>query len=1167
MRFQCCKIARTLTLLSVCFAITSAVAQYRGSIQGVITDPQGAVVPGATVTLVDKQTSRTLTSTSNDAGVYNFQALAPSRYSLSVERSGFKKNTLEDLTILAEQSNSVNVELQLGQTSETVTVTDATPVIDTETANIAGTISSKQLENLPSIGRDPFQLVRLAPGVFGDGANGSGGDSHGLPGTNQGPSSPTGSIFMTENQPSIIANGTRANGNVYEIDGVNVNSLVWGGSTIITPNEESVKEVRVTASEYSAENGRGAGAQVTVVSQNGTNDIHGSFFLKAHRPGLNAFQRWNGPGAGVKRDEGRFNQFGGSIGGPVLKNRFFLFFSYERLSNHSLDHPSGWYVTPEFNAAAAARTDSIASQWSSRPGVDVIVQRLNTKTCADAGLTANVDCREVEGGLDIGSPLTSPLGTQDATYGQVGTPFGVGNGLDGKPDVFNADTLNPTTQTAIQYNGRADFQATKKDLVFFSVYWVPNDSTSFNGPSRPINKWNSNRLNYSGALTWNRTISSTMLNEARFNISRWWFNEQKSNPQMLFGFPDGNISNIGNIGLVGQAFGPPGPGIFYDTSYNVRDTLSKVYRSHSLKFGTDIYKDQIQEVVTWAGLPPSYQFNNLWDWTNDAPLYENGNFDPRNGKPTATKKNMRSNVDAFFVQDDFRVRSNLTLNLGLRWEYFGPLHEKDGNLGVVNLGSGANTLTDLTVKDHRDAYQVSHRNFGPQIGFAWSPNGIFGHDFNNKFVLRGGFGIGFTRPQPAITLDGRFNIPITTFFSNLRGSQMLYAPAADVRDVFSFPANPAAVTTFDPTTGLPTCAPDTCGAPSLSAFDHFQNTQTVYRYSLQGQYEFAKRWVASMGYQGSQSRNLFRHIGNLNWLYPDNLNPKVSSVSFWPNDVSSHYNALLTQVQHQFSSAYTMDVQYTYSRCIDQGTQDYYGDPYPFKASAAEGNCENDVAHAFKAYGLWSPRIFKGADDWREKVLGGWQLSGIFTYHTGFPFGAFLGGMQYNGGCNLIYTGSNFCDATLLAYKGGAGSSSSNDTFKQTNGNFAQLTGIENDTGDNPYFTMPTFTGNGVPSAPGIKRNPFRGPRYLDFDFTLGKDFGLPRMKVLGEGAKLAIRANFYNLFNNLNLTPFTGYQSIGTLQVDSNNQITHFRANNNFGQAQSALGARVVELQARFNF
>jgi hypothetical protein len=282
--------------------------------------------------------------------------------------------------------------------------------------------------------------------------------------------------------------------------------------------------------------------------------------------------------------------------------------------------------------------------------------------------------------------------------------------LDGIPDLFNVNTINPTTQIATQYNGRADFQVTKRDLLTFSTYWTPNDTTNYNGPSRPINLWHSDRLNYSGALLWNHTFTSTLINEARFNVVRWWFDEQKSNPQMLFGIPVGNINNIGNVGLVGPAFGPPGPGIFYQTSYNVRDTLSKIYRSHSLKFGTDNYKDQVQDTATWAGLPPAYQFNNLWDWGNDAPTKESGAFDPRTGKPTGVKKYIRSNIYAFFVQDDFKLKPNLTVNLGLRWEYFGPIHEKFGNLGVVQLGTGSSTLTGLTVKTGVNGYNASYNN-------------------------------------------------------------------------------------------------------------------------------------------------------------------------------------------------------------------------------------------------------------------------------------------------------------------------------------------------------------------------------------------------------------------------------------------------------------------------
>jgi hypothetical protein len=1153
----------------------AAHAQYRASIQGVVTDPQGAVVSGATVTLKNLETNQAVIAETNDNGIYNFNSLPPSRYSITVEKGGFKQKVLDNVGVIAEQGNAVNIQLEIGQVTESVTVSgDSTPLIDTESGTISGTLSRNELENLPSIGRDPYQLLRLAPGVFGDGATGSGGGGAQLPGQNQVGSNSSSSIFMTENQPGIVANGARNNGNSFQVDGVQVNSLTWGGSALITPNEESVKEVQIQSNEYSAENGRGGGAQVLVVSQNGTNNIHGSLFIKIHRPGLDAFQRWNGQGGAVQRDAGRFNQIGGSVGGPVIKNRFFLFFSYETLRNKSVERSNGWYVTPQFyTAVAAAHSSSIAAQWATRTGVNAAVSSINTKTCTDAGLTEGVDCKTLSGGLDIGSPLKSALGTRDSTYGAGTTPFGVGGGLDGIPDIFNVSALNPTTQIATQYNGRADFQATKRDLITFSTYWTPNDTTNYNGPSRPINLWHSDRLNYSGALVWEHTFASTLINEARFNVVRWWFDEEKSNPQMLFGFPDGNINSIGSVGLVGQVFGPPGPGIFYQTSYNIRDTVTKIHNSHSLKFGTDNYKDQVQDTATWAGLPPAYQFNNLWDWGNDAPFKESGAFDPRTGSPTGVKKYIRSNINALFVQDDFKVKPNLTVNLGLRWEYFGPIHEKFGNLGVVQLGTGSSTLTGLTVKTGVNAYNASHNNWGPQLGFAWSPSGVLSHQFNNKFVLRGGFGIGYTRPQEAITLNGRLNPPVVVQLGNLQGSQLDYAASSSPQDIFGFPSNPAAKETLDPTTGLPTCAP-ACGAVSLTAFDHNLATPITFHYSLLGQYDLGSRWVASVGYQGSQSRHFFRQINNLNWLYPNNLNPAVSSVDFYTNDANASYSALITQLQHQLARTFQIDAQYTYSKCDDHGSQDYYADPYPFNIKYSSGPCDYDATHSFKAYGVWTPRIFGGQHDWREKIIGGWTLSGIYTYHTGFPWTPVYNISVQNGGdtCSLIYTNSNFCQAEPAVYLGGAGGSFSNSTFEKSFGNFPQLQNADINTGANAYFGVPTISSAGLPNTPGFHRNFFRGPRYHDFDFTLGKDFGLPSIKILGENAKISLRANFYNLFNTLNLHPLGQTQTVGQLIVDP----TTFKpvatkafgnAFSSFGQAQNALGARVIELQARFSF
>ena len=1181
------KLSIRAIVFAVCavFLAATAHAQYRAGIQGVVADAQGAVVEGATITLTAKETGIAKTTTSASDGVYAFPGLAPGRYSLVVEKTGFKKEVLDDVVVAAEQTNAVNVQLQVGQVSESVTVSsEVAPAIDTETGNIAGTLTSNEIQNLPSFGRDPYQLARLAPGVFGDGATHGDGGGNQLPGANQPGSSSTGSIFTTENQAQVVAGGTRINGNSFQVDGVEVNSLAWGGSAVITPNEESVKEVQIQANPYSAENGRNSGAQVLVVTKNGTNDLHGSLFMKIHRPGLDAYQRWNGPFPGTTapyghlRDSNRFDQWGGSIGGPIFKNKFFFFYSMEQLRNVvNGPGPSGWFDTPQFDSLMASNSpNSIAAKFTTFPGNGIQFTQINPVTCAQAGRTEGTNCVTVKDssgkiiGLNVGSPTNAPLGTQSSSSlggglcnPTTGTPACI-------PDIFNVQTLQSDRNISTQYNGRLDFQATSKDLIAFSTFWVPsNNDGFFNGAPRKYNLWNSDRLNYSPTVLWDHTVNANLLNEARFNVTRWWFNEAKSNPQIPFGFPTLSIQDIG-LGQWGGGtcpfcgfFGPAGPGIFYQTTYNIRDTLTKIHKSHSLKFGTDIYKEQDNDETPWAGIP-SYNFNNLWDFANDAPNLEGGDFNPVTGVPQSSIKHVRSNIYAFFVQDDYKLRPNLTLNLGLRWEYFGPIHEKNGILSTAILGTGTNTLAGLRMRPGGDMYNASYHNFGPQIGLAWSPRSAFGHDFHNSFAVRGGFGIAYNRMQEAVTLNGRFNIPLDVSYSvwggSLTGSNIFYAVANNAKDFTTYPSNPHTIETFDPTTNLPTCAPATCAAPNVTAFDHNLPTPVVYRYSAEGQYDLGSRWVATVGYQGSQSRHFTRQINNLNWLYPNNLNPAVSGVDFYTNDANAAYNALLTRIEHQFSRTFSIDGQYTYSSCMDHGSQDYFSGTYPFNIMGALGHCDFDSTHYFKAFGIWSPRIFHGSD-WREKVVGGWEFSGIYTFHSGFPF------FPYFGGGSLCCNGQ----AVPAAYTGGAGSGG-NGAFETAFGNFPQLASVTCSGAapctSIPYFKIPTLSASGIAPFPGIQRNLFRGPGFHQFDFTARKDFGLPHIRGLGEGAKISIRADLYNLFNTLNLSPISGPVHLGDLAFNSTtNTTTVTGLDKSFGRAGSALGARVVEFTFRFQF
>src|SRR5581483_8143802 len=226
------------------FFLSPANAQYRASIQGTVTDPQGAVVPDATITLTNRETGQVLTATTNSNGIYNFNGLPPSVYSVKVEKPGFKQKALENVRVIAEQANALDIALDLGQTTETVTVTDATPAIDTETANISGTVSAQEFQKLPSIGRDPFQLLQLAPGAFGDGSQFSGGGTNNLPSTTIGGTGGTDGVFKIENGGQITAGGARTGENNYTIDGVGTTSVTWGGTSVITPNEDSIKEVK-----------------------------------------------------------------------------------------------------------------------------------------------------------------------------------------------------------------------------------------------------------------------------------------------------------------------------------------------------------------------------------------------------------------------------------------------------------------------------------------------------------------------------------------------------------------------------------------------------------------------------------------------------------------------------------------------------------------------------------------------------------------------------------------------------------------------------------------------------------------------------------------------------------------------------------------------------------
>ncbi|KAA6464590.1 carboxypeptidase regulatory-like domain-containing protein [Acidobacteria bacterium AB60] len=1157
-------IFRTLAAAAITIFLVppSAFGQYRASIQGTVADPQGGVIPKAKLTLTNTDTNETQTRTTNGEGVYNFNALPPGHFKLVVEAAGFQSKELDNVSIIPEQPNAINVQLNVAAQAQTVTV-DASnaPLLDTETATIGGTISENQIQHMPSFGRDVFQLTSLAPGTTGDQSQAAGGGTFSLPGT-QGPGgsgSNTG-IFATENGPQTLAGGQQYESNGISIDGITTVSAVWGGTSVVTPSEESVDNVKVVSNSYDAENGRFSGAQIQVTSKSGTNTIHGTAFFQAWRPGLNAYQRYNGPASlkpgtpserGLLKDTQRFNQMGGSIGGPLWKNHVFAFFAYETERNNSSVTSTGWYETPAFDKLAP--NGSISSKYLSFPGGGVSAAGLINATCSDAGLSEGVNCITVPGqGLNIGSPLKTPLGTHDPSW-QSATNPGVGGGLDPTTaDIAEYTTLNPTHVVDQQFNGRLDADVTQKDHATFAIYWVPVDQTYYNGPTRAYNLWHHSAINDAFSGIWNHTFSPTFLNEARANAAGWRWNEIASNPQEPFGLPTDSFGTIGN-GTQVQAFGAPGPTDFDQWTYNYKDIATKILRNHSIKFGGELTRLYYLNSAPYAARP-TFNFFNVWDFLNDAPMSETGTFDPTTGVPTQGRQDNRENLWGLFVQDDWKVKPSLTVNLGLRYSYFDALSSKENNMFAVRFGSGADMLTGINVRRGGSLWTPQKYNFGPQVGFAWTPG-----FYHQRVVIRGGFGMNYNQEEIAISANvyGNPGLQVSPNFTMSTPTSpnpgIVYAIPTDVHSLFGYPPNPNTIATFG-ANGLPAT-----GQIGVTAFRNELPTMYTEHYSLDTETDLGAQFIFSLGYQGNVARHTYFHY-DANAVAAARgvpLNPQVNSVNYFDNTGHASYNAMLVGLRHQFSHQFMLDAQLTWGRSMDTSSAPYSEQDYPYDTSLNWGRSDYNITRQERLYGLWQPVFFKG-HSWAEKIAGGWSFSGILNVHTGFPWTPI-----YNSNVGNLYCST--CPYTQVlpsAYLGGAGQDYGNDAYKSgpgvgngVNKNFPQ--------GGLAYFTPPALTaGPAFPASgavvpvPGIRRNSWTGPGYRDVDATVTKSFGIPGWK--REGAGIEVRADAFNLFNLLNFKP--AGSSVGG-GVSDNIQSP------NFGQATAALGSRTVTLQARFHF
>ncbi|HZB44598.1 MAG TPA: TonB-dependent receptor, partial [Pyrinomonadaceae bacterium] len=533
--------------------------------------------------------------------------------------------------------------------------------------------------------------------------------------------------------------------------------------------------------------------------------------------------------------------------------------------------------------------------------------------------------------------------------------------------------------------------------------------------------------------------------------------------------------------------------------------------------------------------------------------------DPRTGLPADSQRYFRANYYAGFVQDDWKARPNLTLNLGLRYEYYAPISEKQGRLS--NLFFGSQGLLNSQVRPVDQLFEPDRNNFAPRLGFAYSPafGGFAGLLEENRAVIRGGFGIAYNRIPVAPLNNVRGNTPFFARYglccgfpsSPFANGQILYAVGAD-NSVTSFPRNPALGLGINPTTG----APNSGSVEIYGAPQELPNPY-VYTYSLELQQELPAKLTATIGYQGSAGHKLIRLV-NQNFIYPNN--PSFFQVFFTTPDVNSNYNALNANLVRRFSEGLQLQANYRWSKSIDQLSYEGPGfvtnQTFPQDNRTERGPSDFDVRHYFNFSGAYELPFFRQRRDAVGALLGGFEISSIVTYRTGFPFTPVVGG------CTSTPGGPALCPVRPQGYRGPTDIDTSNEAF---------ITGSNFPGGGAPFFTVFEQAGPNGPfqtiAPPGIGRNSFRGPGYFNVDMSLVKH---TRLGFISELADLELRANFFNVFNKLNLAPFAfGSRAVTVGDFDTRGDALPGVLNNNadFGKATGGLAGRVVELQARFRF
>ncbi len=1163
-------------ILCLACLIPVALAQFNASLSGTVEDTTGAVLSGATVTLTNTATQNILTTTTGNSGFYRFNELPPGNYTVQVTASGFQTQTINSVIVSAESPRSQNITLALGSTQQSVTVNgNAQSVLQTDDASISSTLGSAAVTRLPIFGRDPYELLRTGVGITGEGARSGAGGAITLP-NNASQNQSNYGIFQTENQIQISAAGQRVTSNTYEIDGVTVDSLLHGGATIITPNPESVDQIKTVTANYDAQYGRNVGAHILTTTKSGTNELHGSLFFQYDQPGLNAYQPYGGPTAtpGVFappiRDDNAQREWAASIGGPIIHNKLFLFASYEAAKS-SLQTFSQTYVptTQFYSTLAAARpSGKVAGTITAASGQAHVLAVL-----PGACTAIQTVCAPSGTGFDIGS-LAGAVGQYLPNVNANGTPANpnlfTGAGLDGVPDLEFAQISTPSKYRGTQFNGRVDWQITQGDRFAGSFYTQKLDQTSLDGaagastitslPFRPFNS--------TATLVYIHTFSPSLLNEARGNYTRFADNQiSDTKGQVNWGTPGMYVQNYGFGALdLSIRATPDTPAIFAENTYEFRDMVTKVHSTQSIRIGGVYRREQDNDNLSGQARP-NYAFQGIWDAANDAPLFEGIAANPNTGGVANAARAFRDVYGAAFVQDDWKAMPNLTLNLGLRWEYFGALYNKTFPVNQLQLGStpGTELINSKFIAKNHLWPSVSNA-FSPKLGFAWQPHGE-----SAKLVVRGGVGVSYDRLDDIQFINSYENGPgyfqyglccagLQTTNPGVGNTGIIFQYGTS-DSPFSYAANPNLATGTNPITGTPNNVGNV--TPQIETYSASPHTKqpTLYSYSFGGEYALPYQMALAIGYQGSSGFH-FTRLVDQNFLYTQSngtcatggaCTPGINQSPFYAayvptTDVHTSYNGLNVSLTKQMQHGIEVSANYTWSKSLDNASNEGPGSETnqtnPAFPQTEYGPSDFDQRHHVTVFGLWTLPGPTG-HGLKAQVLGGWQANGIFTFGTGYPWTPTIGVPSVA----LVNGAAVISPTRPLGYGGNAGlpnasNSCSNHAYIH-NGNFPL--------GGPAYFA---YAGNHLPAnatgQPGIGRNSWNGPCYLDTDTSFAKQFSFSPM---GHPTIFRFQANIYNIFNKTNLQPLT----FGSPETNISNPL--------FGLSPASDSGRVIEFFGRLQF